>query len=298
MKEKQEKTMEQIAMKVSWSSIFVNILLSLFKLGAGFLAASGAMISDGVHSASDVFSTVIVMIGFKMAGKDSDEKHPYGHERMECVAAVILAVVLGITGIGIGLDGVRKIVGGHEQLHVPGALALAAAILSILVKEGMYWYTRAAAKKISSDALMADAWHHRSDAFSSIGSCIGIIGARMGYPVLDPAASVIISLMIIKAAYDIFSDAIRKMLDESCDDETVEMIRKELLSIPGVLGVDECKTRMFGSKIYVDVEISADGAQTLAEAHNIAECAHDKIEKKFQRVKHCMIHVNPNKIIP
>lgn len=289
-----EKKQQDMAMYVSRISILVNLLLSAVKLAAGIAAASGAMVSDAVHSASDVFSTVIVMVGIRMSGKAADKEHPYGHERMECVAAIILAVVLALTGLQIGSSGVRKIAAGnYGDLQVPGILALAAAVLSIAVKEWMYWYTRFYAKKINSAALMADAWHHRSDALSSVGAFIGIFGARMGFPVMDPAASVVISIFILKAAYDIFKDAVDKMVDKACDDEVEQALRNFVLDQEGVLGIDLLRTREFGNKIYVDVDIIADGSQTLAESHGIADRVHDGIEKNFEQVKHIMVHVNP-----
>ncbi len=295
MKRKQKNmTDQQIAMRVSANSIAANVVLSAFKLFAGIAAHSGAMVSDAVHSASDVFSTVIVIIGFRISGKASDEKHPYGHERMECVASILLAVVLCATGAGIGLGGIENISrGSYTQLEVPGMLAMAAAVISIIVKEAMYWYTRYAARKINSTSLMADAWHHRSDALSSVGSLIGILGARLGFPVMDPLASVVICVFIIKASVDIFKDAVEKMTDESCDSQIVSGMRELVSSQDGVLGLDELKTRMFGSRIYVDIEISAYGGQTLDEAHRIAERVHDAVEGGYPRVKHCMVHVNP-----
>ena len=166
---------EQVAVGVSTVTIVINIALSLFKFAAGILARSGAMVSDAVHSASDVLATLIVILGVKLAGRAADDDHPYGHERLECVAALILGLILGATGVGIGITGIRKIVGG-EDLVSPGALALAAAVVSIVVKEAMFWYTRAAARRIDSSALMAEAWHHRSDALSSVGSFAGILG--------------------------------------------------------------------------------------------------------------------------
>ena len=294
MKNVRTKSNEQIAMQVSANSIAVNLMLSIFKLIAGLLASSGAMISDAIHSASDVFSTVIVIIGVKISGKASDEDHPYGHDRFECVASIILAILLGVTGVGIGLTGAQKLMAGHyETLAVPGILALAAAVISIVAKEIMYWYTRHAAKKINSGALMADAWHHRSDALSSVGSFIGIFGARMGFPMLDPLASVVICLFIVKAAVDIFRDAISKMTDKACDQKTVSEMHDCIMSIQGVEGVDLLKTRSFGSKYYVDIEISADGDKKLKETHAIAENVHQAIEHQFPLVKHCMVHVNP-----
>ena len=284
----------QIAMRVSVVSIIVNLALSLLKLLAGILAKSGAMISDAVHSASDVFSTFVVIAGVQMAKKQPDKEHPYGHERMECVASVLLAVVLAATGAGIGYKGVEKIASPEVgELAVPGILALAAAVISVIVKEGMYQYTRRAAKQINSGALMADAWHHRSDALSSVGAFAGILGARMGLPVLDPLASVIICVFIEKAAVDIFRDAVDKMVDKSCPDETVSEMREVILETEGVLGIDELKTRLFGARIYVEVEIRMDAAKTLVEAHDTAEKVHDAIEAHFSDVKHCMVHVNP-----
>lgn len=285
---------KNIAMRVSTVSIIVNLLLSFFKLMAGIFGASGAMISDAIHSASDVFSTFIVMIGVTISNKKSDKEHPYGHERLECVASIILAVVLLATGIGIGMNGIQKIASGKDNvIEVPKSMALIAAIASILVKEWMYWYTRAAAKKINSGALMADAWHHRSDALSSIGAFIGIFGARLGFPVLDPIASVVICIFIGKAALDIFKDATDKMVDKSCDEETVKEMKNLVMGETGVKGIDVLRTRMFGAKIYVDVEISVDENILLKEAHEIAEEVHEAIEKAFPQVKHCMVHVNP-----
>lgn len=290
----QISTEEKIAMRVSSVSVVINLLLSLLKLIAGIVANSGAMISDAIHSASDVFSTFVVMIGVKMSGKESDEDHPYGHERLECVAAIILAVVLALTGLGVGATAVRKIIGGnHSELSIPGVLALVAAVVSIAVKEWMYWYTRGAAKKINSGALMADAWHHRSDALSSIGAFIGILGARMGFPVLDPVAGVVICVFIEKAAVDIFKDSLDKMVDKACPEEVVEQMREIILVQQGVEGIDDIKTRLFGAKIYVDVEISVDGFKTLLEAHEIAQNVHDAIESSIPEVKHCMVHENP-----
>lgn len=284
---------ERIATRVSVNTIIGNVILTAFKLMAGIVSSSAAMISDAVHSASDVLSTVVVIIGVRLAGKSSDNDHQYGHERLECAAAIILAVMLGITGAGIGISGIKKIFSGGSSLAVPGRLALIAAIASIIIKEAMYHYTKAAAKKINSGALMADAWHHRSDALSSIGSFAGILGARLGFPVLDPAASVVICIFIIKVAVDIFRDSVDKMTDKACDSETVEHIRTIISECDGVLGIDDLKTRQFADKIYIDVEILAEGSINLITAHSIAENVHNKIESSIKNVKHCMVHVNP-----
>ena len=292
--EKQTKASERIAMRVSRNSIFVNLLLAIGKLAAGIFGNSAAMVSDAVHSASDVFSTVIVMVGVKLSGKESDANHPYGHERLECVAAILLAVILAATGLGIGYQGIEVIWSGDTgKINVPTMLPLIAAIVSIAVKEGMYWYTIAVAKKLQSGALKADAWHHRSDALSSVGSFAGILGAKIGFPVLDPVASIVISIFILKAVYDIFMDAVGKLTDEACDAQTVEQMRQCILGRDGGFGIDDIKTRMFGNKIYMDIEIQCDGNMTLFAAHEVAEDVHDEIERAFPNVKHCMVHVNP-----
>lgn len=285
---------KKIIMRVSNISIVVNVLLSAIKFVVGVIANSGAMISDAIHSVSDVFSTIIVMIGANAAAKDPDQEHPYGHDRMECIAAIVLAIVLFITGIGVGITGVKKIFGGnYGDLAVPGALALVAAVISIVVKEGMFWYTRFYGKKVDSTALLADAWHHRSDALSSVGSFIGILGARLGFPICDPLASVVICLFIVKAAYNICKEALDKMVDKSCDDETERKMSDLIKSQEGVISLELLMTRMFGSKLYVDVEIGADENTPLRDSHAIAENVHNAIEANFPKVKHCMVHVNP-----
>ena len=294
MGEKKTKTNEQIAVKISIVSGAGNVVLAAFKLFAGIFGKSAAMVSDAIHSLSDVFSSIVVIAGVKIAGRDSDSDHQYGHERIECIAAIILSVVLCAVGLGIGYSGIKTVFNGdYDSIETPGLIALIAAIISIASKEAMFWYTRAGAKKINSSALMAEAWHHRSDVLSSVGSFAGIFGARLGFPVLDPIASLVICIMILKVTVDIFMEAVGKLTDKSCDDETVEKMRTAALRQEGVLAVDDIKTRIFGAKIYTDIEIAADGNLSLYEAHSIAEHVHNDIEKQFPDVKHCMVHVNP-----
>lgn len=289
-----DRDFEKTAARVSMVSIVGNTVLAVFKAIAGIIAHSGAMISDAVHSASDIISSIVVIIGIKISAKESDESHPYGHERFECVAAIVLSVILFFTGVFIGIDAVKNLASAEYQSKpIPGVLALAAAVISIVCKEAMYWYTRFYAKHYDSGALMADAWHHRSDALSSIGALIGIAGARMGFAFLDSVASIIICFFILKAAVDIFCDAIDKMIDRSCDRQTEENMRRCVLSQPGVKSVDLLTTRIFANKIYVDIEIGVDRDQTLLFAHETAEQVHDSIENQFPKVKHIMVHVNP-----
>ncbi|MDE5834083.1 MAG: cation diffusion facilitator family transporter [Ruminococcus sp.] len=285
---------EKTAVKVSAVSIAGNLILSVFKLFAGITAHSGAMISDAVHSASDVFSSIIVIIGIRISAKAEDKEHPYGHERLECVSAIVLAVILLITGLFIGADAIRNISAGNfENLEIPETLALVSAGISIVAKEAMFWYTRHYAKSLKSDALMADAWHHRSDALSSVGALIGIAGARMGFPVLDPVVSLVICIFIAKASVEIFSDAINKMVDRSCDEKTENNIRECVMRQNGVENIDLLRTRVFGSRIYADIEISVNGNISLSEAHSIAENVHSAVENLFPDIKHIMVHINP-----
>ncbi len=285
---------EKTAVKVSLVSIIGNSLLSLFKLLAGIIANSGAMISDAVHSASDVFSSIIVILGVKIASKDSDEEHQYGHERFECVAAIVLAVILCIVGLFIGHTAIEKLSSDTaEKLQMPGMLALIAAVVSIVCKDAMYWYTRVNAKRLNSSGLMAEAWHHRSDALSSIGALMGIWGARMGYPWLDAVASLVICAFIVKAAYDIFVDAVEKMVDHACDEKMQKALADCAAAQPGVMGIKRLQSRQFGNKIYVDLDIFADGNITLNQSSAIAEQVHSAIEAQFPDVKHIMVRVNP-----
>lgn len=296
-KKTDENSFEFLATKVSVVSIVGNLILSLLKFAAGIFAKSGAMISDAVHSSSDVFSSIIVIIGVRISSKDSDKEHPYGHERLECVAAIVLATILAVTGIAIGYFALLKILqGNYENLEIPGKLALYAAIISIFTKETMFWYTRFYAKKLDSTALMADAWHHRSDSFSSVGALVGIWAAIKGFPVMEPVASLVICLFICKAAFEIFKDAVDKMVDKACDEKFEKELYDLILRQEGVLGIDLLQTRIFGNKIYVDLEIKADRTKTLEESHRIAENVHDTLESTYPKIKHIMIHVNPDMI--
>lgn len=285
---------KKIAFKISIVTIILNSILAVLKLVAGLISNSSAIVSDSIHTFSDVATTIIAMIGVAIASREEDDNHRYGHERIESIASLILSMILFITGFEIGLSGINVLINNEfETMKTPGIFALIAAIISILVKECMYWYTIRGAKIIKSDALKADAWHHRSDALSSIGALIGIILSRMGYKFFDPLASILIAILIIKVAVEIFLEATDKLVDKSCDEKTIEEIKKIVLKQDGVLGIDDIKTRVFANKIYVDIEIAADGEKTLFETHKIAEKVHYEVERKFQDIKHIMVHVNP-----
>ena len=288
------KGAQKIATRVSLVSVVGNIILTAFKFFAGIFAHSQVMISDAVHSASDVISSLIVIVGVKISGRDADDDHPYGHERFECVAAVILAAILVIVGGSIGIKAVKSIIdGSYREMVLPGMLALIASIVSIVAKFAMFLYTQIHAKRINSTALKAEAWHHLSDSLSSVGALIGIAGARLGAPILEPVASIVICLLILKAAFDIFRSAIDQMVDKSCSAETEQKIRDCVMQQKGVICVDMLQTRMFGNRIYVDVEIGVDKSLTIEEGHEIAEQVHNALELNFASVKHVMVHVNP-----
>ena len=284
---------KKIVDRLSRVGIFGNILLAAFKLFAGIFGKSGAMVSDAVHSLSDVFATLIAWIGVRLSRRAEDAEHPYGHERLECVASLLLGLILAGTGIGIGWSGIRELSGEGGSIEIPTLLPLIAAVISIVVKEGMYRYTMHYAKALDSAAFKADAWHHRSDAISSVGSFIGIGLAKLGLPFMDPVASIIICLLILKVAFDISRDAVYKMLDTSCDNIFEQRLRTFIGSQDGVGRIDLLRTRQFGNRIYVDLEIAVKPDISLRDAHGIAERVHSAVEQEFPNVKHVMIHVNP-----
>ncbi|SFG21407.1 cation diffusion facilitator family transporter [Oribacterium sp. WCC10] len=284
---------DSIVKRLSNVGIFGNIVLAGFKLIAGILGNSGAMISDSVHSLSDVFATLIATVGVRISQKAEDKNHPYGHERFECISSLMLGLILAGTGLGIGYTGINELFFHQEEIKIPTFLPLIAAIVSIIVKEGMFWYTMYYARKLNSDAFKADAWHHRSDAISSVGSFIGIGLAKLGFPFMDPVASLLICILILKVAFDIIKDSLNKMLDTSCDDEFEQSIREYVLSKPGVIRIDVLRTRQFSNRVYVDLEIAVKGDMSLINAHAIAEDVHHGLEHEFSDIKHVMIHVNP-----
>lgn len=289
------KTEAQIINRLSAVGLGGNIALSAFKLFAGIFGNSSAMVSDALHSVSDVFATFIAYLGARIGHKNPDREHPFGHERVECVASILVGAILLGTGCLIGYEGIMNII--HEDyLKTPGPtfLALSGAIVSIIVKEAMFWYTMHYANIIDSDSFRADAWHHRSDVISSVGSLIGIGLAMLGFPIMDPIASLFICALIIKMGVEIIHDGFIKMVDTSCDKETEERMRELIEGTDGVECIDRLITRQFGNKILVNVEIMVDGDLTVKEGHDIAENVHNLLEKEFPSVKHVMVHVNPS----
>lgn len=283
-----------VVRRLSLTGIVGNAALSAFKLFAGVAGQSSAMVSDAAHSLSDVLATLIALVGVLLSKRAADDDHPYGHERFESVAALLLGLILLATGGLIGKVGLEALLSGNDARRgSPGLIALAAAVVSIAVKEAMYWYTRRCALHLNSAAFMADAWHHRSDALSSVGSLIGIAGARMGYPALDPAAGVAICLVIVAVALRTTRDALGQLLDTSCGRSYNRELANFIAAQEGVVRVDLLRTRRFGNRVYVDLEIAVDGDESLRKAHSVAERVHLRVEQRFPGVKHIMIHVNP-----
>lgn len=278
-------------LKISIITIIGNILLAVLKIFAGIVGRSSAVLADGFHTLSDILTTGVAILGLKVSTKEADEDHPYGHEKYEPVFGKIISLFLVITGLFIGYESLKILISGDIQ--TPSNLALAAAFISIIVKEIMFRYTLRTAKKIKSFSLEADAWHHRSDALSSIGTFIGVLGARMGLSILDPIAGIIVSILIIKVGVDLYLDSISGLVDEAADPKIVEEIENLTKSVPGVMTITDLKTRIFGSKIYVDIDITVDGKITVEEGHDIAQIVHDLVEDEIEEVKHCMVHVEP-----
>lgn len=269
----------------------LNFLLGSVKLAAGLWGRSSAMVADAAHSYSDCASTVAVIAGLKMASKSADADHPYGHEKYELIFANILSILLGLTAVKIGYDALMVI--AHGSYQVPGLAPLLAAVFSVAVKEVMYRLTLRKAKKIGSVAMEADAWHHRSDALSSVGAFVGILGARLGLPVLDPLTGLLVSILVLKVAIDLYRKSVSGLVDSSTDAETVARIQQLLADMDGIEEVNSLKTRVFGASAYADVTIKVDGALTVEEGHDIATLAHNKIEANLPKIKHIMVHIEP-----
>lgn len=281
----------RIAKRVSLVTILINIVLAVIKIMAGLVGRSNAMLADGIHTVSDVATTIIVIVGIRIASKKADENHPYGHEKYESIFAKLLSIILVITGFMIGYESIKVLISG--DFIRPGKMALYAALFSILVKEFMYRYTIGAALRIKSTSMEADAWHHRSDALSSVGTFIGILGARMGIPALDPIAGIVVSLLVIKVGVDLYLRSVSELVDEAADSDIVKRIESKTLEVEGVKKINTLKTRNFGNRVYVDMEIAVDGSISVREGHTIAERVHDRVEYEIEEVKHCMIHVEP-----
>ena len=284
--------------KVTLVGGIVNVILLLFKFVAGIMGHSAAMVADAVHSLSDFVTDVIVIIFVHISGKPKDKSHDYGHGKYETLAMTIIGAALLAVAVGIVYGGVTKIIDwvGGEQLEAPGMLALWAALLSIALKEGVYHYSMMKARELQSQAVEANAWHHRSDALSSIGTAIGIGGAiflGQRWTVLDPVASVIVGLFIIKVAVFLLRDGIGDLMEQSLPDEVEAEILQLAGSIEGVCEPHDLCTRRIGNHYAIELHILMDGHITLCEAHDKASEVENLLRQHYGNETHISVHVEP-----
>ncbi|MGD9141470.1 MAG: cation diffusion facilitator family transporter [bacterium] len=272
--------------------LWVNVCLVAVKMTAGILGKSQAMLADSLNSATDVVSTGIVYMGLKASAKPPDEKHPYGHGGIDTVVALGVILILLATGIVAGLGAVRCLFGNGE-LSRPGPVALYAAIFSIILKEVMFRYTFRVGKKSNSPSVIANAWDHRADVYSSIAALIGIAGARMGYLYLDPIAGLFVSYMIIRISVTLIRSNLGEIIHEAPSEETIETIQKEVLVVPGVRRVRRARVHRVGHARFLDVDIQVDGGLTVTEGHDIATRVKFHLRDSIEHVSDVMVHVEP-----
>lgn len=278
--------------KVTMLSILLNIGLTIMKILAGIFGNSTAIIADGLHSASDIITSIGILIGNKISRKPRDEEHQYGHEKAESLVAFVLAAVLIIVAVEIGYNGVVALFNLNE-IQVPTLLPLIVALISIGVKEYQYQITIRVAKKINSSSLKADAWHHRSDALSSIAAFIGIGGAMLGFKILDPIASIIVAIVVVKVGIDILKSACDELMDSSISKKDISEIKSMIDNNQKIYGVKDFKSRKYGSVAYIDMSIFIDKTKTLEEAHDIADNLEQNIISNLSYIKEINIHTEP-----
>lgn len=281
----------QKAKRVSLVSILGNLVLTVMKLIVGFLAGSTALVADAFHSASDLIGTVILLKGMQIAHLPADKNHPFGHHRAETITSEILAVILMITAAGIGYEGLRTLT--SETIKIPDIAAVYVAFLSIVAKELMYRYSSKIGTEINSDAIIADAWHHRSDAFSSIAALVGIVGSRFGMAFMDPLAALFVALLIFRAGIQIYRKAVDTLMDTAPSKETLKELIDTILHVEGVEKVDDLRVRRYGSKMIIDLKISVLPELTVEEGHGVAARAKSQILELNSSIQDVLIHVNP-----
>ncbi|MDP2234803.1 MAG: cation diffusion facilitator family transporter [Bacteroidales bacterium] len=284
--------------KVIWVGFFMNLMLTVGKIIAGFLGKSGAMLADGVHSLSDLVTDIIVIVFVNISNKEKDFEHRYGHGKYETFATVLISFALLAVGVSIFWSGLQKVLSviNGEILDQPGFIALYAAIISIASKELLFWYTFKTGKKINSQAVIANAWHHRSDAFSSIGTALGISGAIFlgeKWRVLDPVAGIIVSFFVAKVAWDIAKPSINELLESSLPLETEKEITELIVKSNGVKGFHNLKTRKIGNLFAIEVHVKVDKDLTVAASHKIASSIEEKLRNAYGRNTHVGIHIEP-----
>ncbi|WP_408956025.1 cation diffusion facilitator family transporter [Natroniella sp. ANB-PHB2] len=290
-----EKSRHDLGVKVSFISLIVNILLSILKIVVGFWFGSKALIADGFHSVSDVVSTIIVFMSFKVSSLPPDDCHPYGHGKAESIATKLLGLILILTGLMLVRSTVIDII--NYELNIPSSIVLWTAVISIVIKEGLCRYIIRVGRRIDSKGLVADAYHHRSDALSSIAVLIGAGGARLGYPLLDPLAGLVVALFIIKVGGEILLDAIDDLMDAIPSQDKKDKIIKEVTQIDDVITIKDVKLRAYGSRLFVDLKVVVANDLTVIEGHQIAADIKEKIKNSNPKVKEVLVHVDPKDVI-
>jgi cation diffusion facilitator family transporter len=285
------KSQYALAEKVAGQTFIGNIILTVVQIWVGFLANSSALIADAIHTGSDAFSTIIVLIGLKFAKKPPDEKHPYGHSRAETVAAKILSFILAFAGGNMFIGSVKTI--WAQNYSSPGVIAFWMAVVTVIIKEMMYRYTIKVGNRIQSPALIASAWHHRSDALSSVAVAAGIIGARWRWPILDPVIAMVVSVLILKAAWDIFIKAVDDIMDAQVDKDIIEQVNRAVLSINHVNEVESLNIHRYGSELHVDITVKIDRNLSLEEGHRISHQVEESIVNLLNNATHFDVHLEP-----
>ncbi|WZL74411.1 cation diffusion facilitator family transporter [Clostridiaceae bacterium 35-E11] len=277
--------------KVIRTTIILNVLLTMIKIGAGYFGNSSAIIADGLHSASDIATSVGVVLGMLFASKPKDEQHQYGHEKAESIAGFILAAILILTGINIGYQSLKTIF--MQTYQIPQSYTAIVALISIVIKEYQFRITAQAAKELNSNAMMGDAWHHRSDAFSSIAALVGIIGARLGYAFLDPLAGTVVSVIVVKIGFKLLLATVDELMDGAIDIEQMKSVAEEIKMIQGVKSITEFRGRKHGSKGYIDIKICVDARITVHKGHTIGEKVEQLILDRIVNIKDVVVHIDP-----
>ena len=300
MEKSQNNTRERAIFRITWIGSIVNFLLLVFKFVIGFIGHSSALVADAVHSLSDFITDIIVIVFVKISGKPEDEDHRYGHGKYETLATAVIGIALFAVGVGLLVTGATKVneVINGAVLPAPSIMALAVAAISIISKEILYRYTVHIGNKFDSQAVIANAWHHRSDAFSSVGTLIGIGGAIFlgeKWRILDPIAAIVVSGFIIKVAIDLIKPCIDELLERSLPAETEKQILDIIASVPEISSPHHLRTRRIGNHIAIEVHLRMDGNTTLENAHSTATEVEERIKEKFGPDTHIGIHMEPIK---
>lgn len=293
------KTRVQKAQQITWTGAIVNVVLSFGKILAGFVGKSSAMVADGIHSLSDLITDAIVIIFFRISDAEKDDEHPYGHGKFETFSTFLIALMLFFVGLWIFYEGTSKVVSFIKgaPLHQPKMIALWVALISIVCKEALFQYTKIVGKQINSQSIIANAWHHRSDALSSIGVAIGIAGAIFlgnKWVILDPIASVVVSFFIIKIAIELSLPSIQELMEASLPKETVEKIEMLIMADNEVKSFHKLRTRKIGEIFVIDVHIQLDNTISLVQAHNISGALSQRIRETFGSKTQINIHMEPS----